>query len=449
MEDKPKKKKTARTWLIVLVIILAVVGIGYLNKDQLFPKKIPPKTQPTQRDPNTILATVNGEEITLGQIIFNKELYLDWFGYPLSEEAVLNQTINEILLKQEAKDQGLGFRETELDTLVEQWLLNIKANSTDTQFAQNLQRDNTTLDEFKKQGRQILETQLLIERILNATVTKDISVSEQEAQRYFTQHPEAFTAKTYQIHIQHILLESKEKANTLLARLREPKNQWDTWEYIVTEFSKDALTSHKSGDLGFIKRSAQPSALEQVAFALKVGEIADPIQSSYGWHLIKRAPDSYTFAEANQTIIQLLHAEKQQKALQLYLTQLRTKADITYGPTQKKEHTETQTTPKDYCTNENGQIPIDFFTSSSCKTCKEQLTTFETATFAKSYTTSIWELDTGDNLATSLRENGVPPQKVELFLDTNPEGTLPLYIVGCKQLFRDVTTLTTSLAAAT
>ena len=74
---------------------------------------------------------------------------------------------------------------------------------------------------------------------------------------------------------------------------------------------------------------------DNAAFALKVGEISDIVETQYGYHIIKvtdhKDAGTTTLAEAKDNIIAELTSQKQQELLSQYIEQLREGASIVYA----------------------------------------------------------------------------------------------------------------------
>jgi peptidyl-prolyl cis-trans isomerase C len=125
-----------------------------------------------------------------------------------------------------------------------------------------------------------------------------------------------------EVHARHILVETKEEAEEVIKRLKNGED----FATVADEKSKD--TNAKGGDLGFFTRGQMLKPFEDAAFALEPGQISEPVQTQFGWHVIKveekRDQPLPSYDEVKEAIMgQLI----QQKAQQV-VTNLRDSATI-------------------------------------------------------------------------------------------------------------------------
>jgi parvulin-like peptidyl-prolyl isomerase len=86
-----------------------------------------------------------------------------------------------------------------------------------------------------------------------------------------------------EIHARHILVENEEAAKAAKARI----DAGEPFEKVAAEVSSDTSNKDKGGDLDWFGRGRMTKPFEDVAFDLPVGKVSDPVQSSFGWHLIQ------------------------------------------------------------------------------------------------------------------------------------------------------------------
>lgn len=94
--------------------------------------------------------------------------------------------------------------------------------------------------------------------------------------------------------VQHLLIaaganpeqnrSAKAQAAQLAQQARQPGADFAA---LARRFSQDPGSKASGGQLGWIEKGSMPSSFDQALFALKPGEVSDPVQTSYGFHIIK------------------------------------------------------------------------------------------------------------------------------------------------------------------
>ena len=87
---------------------------------------------------------------------------------------------------------------------------------------------------------------------------------------------------TTEVRASHILVATEAEANSLREEIVNGKNFADA----AAEFSK-CPSGAAGGDLGFFGRGMMVKPFEDAAFELEVGELSQPVQTQFGWHLIE------------------------------------------------------------------------------------------------------------------------------------------------------------------
>ncbi|MCF8720723.1 peptidyl-prolyl cis-trans isomerase [Nitrospina gracilis] len=276
-----------------------------------------------------MIARVNGETLDrkalTKEVSRNKKKYrVEEEGESLSKEKLiwlrmdaLNQMIQEKILLQEAKKQGV---ELEPDALEIEYH-NIRQGYEKEAFQKILDFQENTEKEWKEK----LKRRLLIKKLIQETVNSRVSVQEEELKRYFDEHQDEFQ-KGEQLRALHIMVENEDSARDILKLLRKGKK----FEDLAREHSL-GLESESGGDMGYFEAGQMPEEFDEI-FDLKVNKVSDIIHTPYGYHVFKvvdKKPErKMSFEESKDAIHKKLLREAQETAFQAWLLNLKNQAKI-------------------------------------------------------------------------------------------------------------------------
>jgi len=168
--------------------------------------------------------------------------------------------------------------------------------------------------------------QPLIDAATKVEIYDKVKLSEEEIEEYYKENKEDFI-KDEEYHLRHILVETLKEAEAVLEKIRGG----DDFAELAKENSL-CPSREKGGDLGFIARGMTVKPFEDAAFALKVGEISEVVQTEFGYHVIKLeeiSPERQkTLEEAKAEIEYILLPEKQQDAFTNWLLSLKDEYNV-------------------------------------------------------------------------------------------------------------------------
>ena len=138
----------------------------------------------------------------------------------------------------------------------------------------------------------------------------DSITQEQISQRYQEMLPDLAQEERQTA---HILIEDPARAAADIPEIQERLANGEEFAVLAKEYSDDVATANQGGDLGYVGRGVFDENYEQAMFALEPGQVSEPVQSSFGTHLIKlldvRKADAPELAEVEGQIRQTLAEE--------------------------------------------------------------------------------------------------------------------------------------------
>lgn len=166
-----------------------------------------------------------------------------------------------------------------------------------------------------------------------AFANEKIAVTDGEINAHYTAHQDDFK-QGLRAKLEYVVVEKKpsqqdegrvkRQAEDLLRQVRTGAD----FAKLAAEFSEDPGSAQKGGDLGFFGRGTMVKAFEDAAFQTPTGEIADPVHTPFGWHLIKvEARKTENGAEQVQARHILLKVTTGQRTLETFRARMQTLLD--------------------------------------------------------------------------------------------------------------------------
>jgi peptidyl-prolyl cis-trans isomerase SurA len=243
---------------------------------------------------------------------------------------ILDRLVDERLIIQQATELKLSVSSEDVDRSIEQ-IKRENNNLTDAQLSAELARAGQSMASY----RQEIKKQILRYRVLNIAVGSKVAVSDADVQSYYDGHMKS--GDHVQVRASHIFVSIPEDADavTLKAKekfagdLLERAKKGEDFAKLAKEFSQDPATRDEGGDLGYFGRDMLPKPIEELVFAMKIGEIRGPVRADRGFHIIKlvdrRAKEVKPLAEVKEELRGQLRQKEMERQTKNYLTDLRKK----------------------------------------------------------------------------------------------------------------------------
>ena len=262
------------------VFVSVVLSICFFPFYDLYAEEI---TKITEK---TVLVSVNGEDITVGNIISFQSRLSD--QYQSMEDSVLFDGI----LKQ----------------LIQQTILSQKVNIHSGRIKYALEN----------QMRAFLSTELVGN-------LSEAEVMESEIESLYVKFSTNIE-RNKEYNASHILVETETEAEELLLSL---KNGADFSELAKTYST--GPSGAQGGNLGWFGQGAMVPTFENAVIKLKIDELSVPVQTQFGWHLIKlndvRKTPVPTIAEVRKELI----TEIKKKKIDFEMSKIIDSADVIYS----------------------------------------------------------------------------------------------------------------------
>ena len=190
----------------------------------------------------------------------------------------------------------------------------------------------------------IVQKLVAISDFIQKKVVGDVNITEADAKKYYTEHPAEFIQPgdaPGTIRASHILILFTDDPNTEAkdvtpeqkkTALEKAKKIWEEVKKAPEKFAEIAKresgcpSKEQGGELGCFGKGQMVKEFEDAAFALEVAAISEPVETQFGYHIIRRDPSqaekTIPFDEIKDRLINMLKARKTGELIADYVKKL-------------------------------------------------------------------------------------------------------------------------------
>jgi len=325
-----------------------------------------------------VIAKVNGEPILLSEYNKNKELLSEQYAAMAPdflsqkdasekiEKMVMDKLVNEALLRQKAEAMKIKVYERQIDEGIAEIKKRFNAETSvqaDTMLMEELRKQGLTMSQFREKVKRDLMARKLIEEVVRPKVKtpdekeihsyfnkvnsivegkpRDPNMKKEEFEEYSNIAAKFKEIISERLRLRHILIKpasdsitDKNKALNEASRIKKELDGGADFEDMASKFSADKQSAARGGDIGYVIKGMLPEELDKVVFKMCPGEISSPIESKFGYHIVrvdeKRIAQKFKYEMAKDDIAQIIMQNSFADEIEKYTEALKKEAKIEY-----------------------------------------------------------------------------------------------------------------------
>ncbi|MBN1755901.1 peptidylprolyl isomerase [bacterium] len=327
-----RARMTIIFWVVVVLFVAMVIvqwGMNYTGKEQnLNPNKQLVAKVGEREIPITVYQ--NALENARQRAVDQGEEFTDQLESQIKEQT-WNELVNRAIIEKEFKDKNITLGEREMFEVLKNdppdIVKKVEAFQTDGQFdsqkfqqallnpevdwmpVENYLRANIPFEKLK----QLIESmvyittpeirEIFIKRNARAKVKymslsnydfmdAVVDTSASRVEEYYETHKddywrdETVILKYLEFPIEPSKMDSIELQDKF-AMIYQRLSDGEDFSWLAQQFSQDPGSAENGGSIGFFGRGQMIPEFEEAAFALDSGEVSEPVQTDFGWHIIK------------------------------------------------------------------------------------------------------------------------------------------------------------------
>ncbi len=212
---------------------------------------------------NDKVASVNGKEIS------KDDLYAEMLK--TSGPETLDLMISDEIIRQETEKENISVTDEEIAAEIAVYE---EEYGGAEQLEAALAENGMTIEDLKEE----VQTYVKIEKLIGP----NIEITDEQIKTYFEENKDSL-GQSVKVEASHILTETKEEAEEIKAQLADGAD----FAEVAKEQSTDTVSAENGGQLGTFGVGEMAPEFEEAAFAMEVGGISEPVETEFGFHIIK------------------------------------------------------------------------------------------------------------------------------------------------------------------
>lgn len=305
----------------LLLLSLSFVSLGAIACGEYF-------------DP--VAASVGGQEISFAEVAEGLDDFRATTGYQELaqqgdidaierdfERGFLARTIRRLVFEPRAEELGIEITDRDVGGQIDV----IKQDFPSEQaFQETLKEQGLDEEELRS-----LVRDRLLEDSLRGQVTAEVVPTEEELRSFYEENIDRYG----QTEISHILVEERAQAERVARQLQAAakRDVDELFARLAQRHSQDQQSAAQGGSLGFTSPDQFVPEFAEAVKSLSVDEISDPVQTDFGFHVIRVTDQrTLTFEEVSSQISMELAGPEQDRVWEKWVSDAYDEADVHVSP---------------------------------------------------------------------------------------------------------------------
>lgn len=275
-------------------------------------------TTSAQDSMERIVAVVGSEIILKTDVDGQAEAYAQRFpsinkSDPKLRESILDQLINERLIMMAAQeDTNIIVTEDEITQRMDYQIQMLVQQVGSEKRIEDIY--GMSMSKIKREFRDEIRKALLIEKMRQKKFS-NVKAMKSDVDEFFKEFKDSIPAVPTRIDLYHIVIhvrpsdEQKREAHNLAIHIRDSIVKGGSFADFARRYSGDPGSAVNGGDLGFVEKGKFVPAFETAAFGLDPGQMSEPVETPFGWHIIQLIEKTSTTINCRHILIKVTQNE--------------------------------------------------------------------------------------------------------------------------------------------